>query len=228
MPYFESRKLAKRAANLFLLGLSLPSVLDINSSAPSEYLRAFNTLLGEYEAYQQMRSPDGTSASSLSRARIPQMFKRAAQASGKGRRTSSAADIGPPLGVTEHADQKPGFSGMGFNPSASLSFISGDQEFMSSEEYTYLLTPALPFDPDFFETFATLCNILIDCYTRILTLIPSPSSVSVGIGETFAKADARVRKIILSSVIKEFEDASRGGAKAEFAGFGKVLMGGLV
>jgi hypothetical protein len=24
------------------------------------------------------------------------------------------------------------------------------------EEYTYLLTPSLPFEPDFFETFATL------------------------------------------------------------------------
>lgn len=228
MPFFETRKLAKRAANLFLLGLSLPSVLDTNSSTPMEYLRALNTLLGEFEAYQQMRSPDGATASSLSRARIPQMFKRATQAGGKGRRTSSAADIGPPLGFSEHADQKSTFGGMGFNPPASFSFIAGDQEFMTSEEYTYLLTPALPFDPDFFETFATLCNILIDCYTRILTSIPSPSAVSSGIGETFAKADARVRKIILASVVKDFEDASRGGAKAEFAGFGKVLMGGLV
>ena len=49
-----------------------------------------------------------------------------------------------------------------------------------------------------------------------------------GTGELFAKADARLRKVIVSGIVKEFEDASRAGAKAEFAGLGKVVLGGLL
>ncbi|KAL2051556.1 hypothetical protein ABVK25_008218 [Lepraria finkii] len=105
---------------------------------------------------------------------------------------------------------------------------TSEQELLPGEEYTYMLTPSLPFDPDFFETFATLCDVLIDCYTRILGLISSPAMCAPGTGELFAKADARLRKVIVSGIVKEFEDASRAGAKAEFAGLGKVVLGGLM
>ena len=49
-----------------------------------------------------------------------------------------------------------------------------------------------------------------------------------GLGELFAKADARVRKVIVAGVVHEFEDASRQGAKSEMAGVGKVVLGGLI
>ena len=228
MPYFEAKKLARRATNYLLLGLSLPNILDLGSASPQEYLRALNTLLAEFESYQQIHSPDGNSSSSLSRAKIPQMFKRATHASAKGRRTSSAADIGLPIGSGDYGEQKLNNNGASLTTSTSLSFTIGDQDLMPGEDYIYLLTPTLPFDPDFFETFASLCDVLIDCYTRIVALISSPAVVTPGTGETFAKADARLRKILVANVVKEFEDASRSGTKNEFASLGKVLMGGLV
>ena len=40
MPYFDSRKLARRATNYLLLGLSLPTVIDLNSSNALEFLRS--------------------------------------------------------------------------------------------------------------------------------------------------------------------------------------------
>lgn len=230
MPYFDARKLARRATNYLLLGLSLPNILDMNATNVLEYLRALNALLVEFESYQQIHPPDGSSASSLSRARIPQMFKRATHVTGsKGRRTSSATDIGLPLATSDPADLKSmtgGGSLVGL--SSTSSFPVNDQELLPGEEYTHLITPSLPFDPDFFETFSTLCDVLIDCYTRIMSLVPSPSLCVPGVGETFIKADAKLRKIIVAGIVKEFEEASRGGAKSEITSISKVVLGGLM
>lgn len=227
IPFFEPKKLARRATNYLLLGLSLPNILDLNSANPQECLRALNALLVEFESYQQIHPPEGGSASSLSRARLPQMFKRATHASMKGRRTSSATDIGLPMNTSDPADLKAMTTGATAGSTAS-SFPASEQDLLPGEEYTHLLTPSLPFDPDFFETFATLCDVLIDCYTRIVGLIPSPAMCAPGTGEIFAKADAKLRKIIVAGIIKEFEEESRKGAKAEFAGLGKVVLGGLM
>jgi hypothetical protein len=113
--------------------------------------------------------------------------------------------------------------------SAITSFPSADSsDLLPGEEYSYLLTPSLPFDPDFFETFATLCDVLIDCYTRLVTLVSSPALCTAIIGEMFAKADAKLRKVMIAGVVREFEDASRSCAKSEIAGVGRVVLGGLL
>ncbi|KAL1873824.1 hypothetical protein VTK73DRAFT_739 [Phialemonium thermophilum] len=243
MPYFDSRKLARRATNYLLLGLSLPLVIDLNSSSPIEFLRSLNTLLTEFESFQSLHSENGSS-NSLSRARIPHMFRRAAPGS-KGRRTSSASAgtvaatndaNGYPL---ESADTRGGSSdsvlgngGAGGTTAAAaagmMNFAATETDLLPGEEYTHLLTPSLPFDPDFFETFATLCDMLIDCYTRLLSLIPTPRECTGSVHELFSKADGRVRKIIVQGVVKEFEDASRAGVRTEAANVGKVVLSGLM
>ncbi len=230
MPFFESKKLARRATNYLLLGLSLPTSLDLNASSALEYLRTLNALLLEFESYQQMHPPEGSSSSSsLSRARIPQMFKRATHAAGnKGRRTSSATEIGLPMHTSDPSDLKVMTNGgPATGPSTGPSFPTSEQELLPGEEYAHLLTPSLPFDPDFFETFATLCEMLIDCYTRIMGLVPSPAMCAPGVGEIFVKADSRIRKIMVMGIVKDLEEASRSGAKTELAGVSKVLLGGL-
>lgn len=91
--------------------------------------------------------------------------------------------------------------------------------------------PPLPFDPDFFETFATLCDVLIDAYSRVLSLVSTPQQCGAGVGESFLKADARVRKCVVGNVVKEFEEASRGGGlgiKGEIGGIGKLVLGGII
>ena len=229
MPAFESKKLARRATNYLLLGLSLPTVLDLNASNPLDYLRALNALLLEFETYQQIHPPDGSTSSSLSRARIPQMFKRAAHGGGaKGRRTSSATEIGLPMGSSDPSDLKSMTGSVMSSGSSASSFPVSEQDLLPGEEYAHLLTPSLPFDPDFFETFATLCDVLIDCYTRIMGLINSPMQCAPGVAEIFAKADTRLRKVMVSGIVKDFEDASRAGVKNEIAGIGKVVLGGLM
>jgi len=250
MPYFDSRKLARRATNYLLLGISLPTVIDLNSNTAAEFLRSLHTLLVEFEAFQTLHSESGATASSLSRARLPHMFRRAGPSIAKGRRSSNATSGGPalaldtglPLDLTDSgilsgstvslttaATNGSGTAGPPSIPPASvINFASSETDLLPGEEYTHLLTPSLPFDPDFFETFATLCDVLIDTYTRLLSLIPTPRECGGTVVDLFSKVDARVRKIIIQGVIKEFEDTSRAGVKGEVANVGKVVLGGLM
>jgi hypothetical protein len=228
LPYLDPRKTSRRAINYVMLGLSLPPILDLNST-PYEYLRTLNALLLEFESFQQARPPDGSS-STLTRARIPQMFRRATHAGNKTRRTSSAAEIGLPMQSSDPTDVKImiGSGAPVTAASAVTSFPTLDSsDLLPGEEYSYLLTPSLPFDPDFFETFATLCDVLIDCYSRLLTLVSSPAVCTGALGEIFSKTDAKLRKIIISGSVRDFEDASRSSAKNEITGISRVVLGGL-
>ncbi|KAK3359068.1 hypothetical protein B0T25DRAFT_600017 [Lasiosphaeria hispida] len=268
MPYFDSRKLARRATNYLLLGISLPTVTDLNSNSAVDFLRSLNTLLTEFDAFQALHSESGTTSSSLSRARIPHMFRRAGPIS-KGRRSSSATDAGygdgsldggnggvggtasstnlaglaagsstslasggggggTSAGAPLSAANSNGTTANSVPPASVINFAASETDLLPGEEYTHLLTPSLPFDPDFFETFATLCDVLIDTYTRLLSLVPTPRECGGSVAEMFTKVDSRVRKIIVQGVIKEFEDSSRAGVKAEVGNIGRVVLGGLM
>jgi hypothetical protein len=222
MPSFDPRKLARRATNYLLLGLSIPAVLDLNGLNPREFLKTLNALVAEFEAFQQIHPPDG---SSLSRGRVPQIFKRSTNSGSNGRRASSVADIGMPMG-SDRPDSNTIVSGGA--ASSSTSFPTPENDLLPGEEYTFLLMPSLPFDPDFYETFATLCDVLIDCYSKLLGLISSPRDCNPAAAEMFTKADGRVRKIIVQGMVKDFEDSSRSGVKSEVAGAAKVVLGGLL
>ncbi|KAB5572777.1 hypothetical protein GE09DRAFT_1100887 [Coniochaeta sp. 2T2.1] len=233
LPYFASPKLARRATNYLLLGLSLPAVIDLNSSTPLDFLRSLNTLLTEFDAFQSLHSDNNPSSSSLSRTRLPQMFKRATGGGvGKGRRSSSATEgLSYPLEQTADSNSNADGGYEYAQPQGSVinfSHSEANMDLLPGEEYTHLLTPSLPFDPDFFETFATLCDVLIDCYTRLLSLVTSPRECTALVGELFAKADGKVRKILVQGVVKEFEDGTRSGIKGEVANVGKVVLGGLM
>ena len=211
MPFFDPRKLARKATNYLLLGLSIPTINDLYSSSPIEFLRCLNALLSEFDAFQQLHSD------SASRARLPTMFRRPV---GKSRRSASVAEM--------HLDESHAFPTPGTSAPSVINFAASESDLLPGEEYTYLLTPSLPFDPDFFETFATLCDVLVDCYSRFLALVPTPRECSSPVAELFTKADAKMRKIIVQGVVKEFEDQSKGHVKTEVASIGKVVLGGLM
>ncbi|KAH7325703.1 hypothetical protein B0I35DRAFT_421015, partial [Stachybotrys elegans] len=219
MPYFDPRKLARKATNHLLLGLSLPTISDLYSSTPLEFLRCLNALLSEFDNFQQLH---GESSASLARARLPNMFRRPGV---KSRRSTSASDM-------SNGDDAPssaalGSGSLGSTTPSVMTFAASESDLLPGEEYVYLLTPSLPFEPDFFETFATLCDVLIDTYTKFLQLVPTPRDCSPPVAELFSKADARVRRILVQAVVKEFEDHSRSSAKSEVASIGKVVLGGL-
>lgn len=216
MPYFDPRKIGRKATNYLLLGVSLPTIVDLYSSTPLEFMRCLNSLLSEFDSFQQLHSDTSTS---LTRARLPNMFRRQG---GKSRRSTSAADM---HSLPEDTSPVPAASG----PAPPImNFAASETDLLPGEEYAYLLTPSLPFDPDYFETFATLCDVLIDCYSRFLVLVPTSKECTAPVAELFHKADARIRKLIVQGVVKEFEDHSRGHIKSEVANIGKVVLGGLM
>jgi hypothetical protein len=264
MPYFDPRKLGRRATNYLLLGISLPAVIDLNSSTPTDFLRSLNNLLTEFDAFQQIHTENGVAATSLTRARLPQMFRRAAAPVSKGRRSSSAAGRDAPesigIGYDSSSDLASSGGGGGgaangaaagpapgavvptgpagaaanapaaaaATPEGVMAFAASEVDLLPGEEYTYLLTPTLPFDPDFFETFATLCDVLIDTYSRLLSLVPTPRECGGAVGELFAKADSKIRKLFIQGAVREFEESARAGLKAEVASVGKVVLSGLM
>ena len=293
LPSCTPTKLSRRATNYILLGMSIPAVLDVHphyhpSNTPSnnaaiahEYLRSLLALLNEFDSYQQMHPTDGSSASSLSRARIPQMFKRNLT---RPRKSSGApvTDIGLPLQQTVSGPTIPeqpsstshshnASADQGYNPSfatssttlvhstsapattppitiqppsnttANFPTVSSfppplppdapNSTLLPSEwpsPYTHLLTPPLPFAPDFYTVFATLCDVLIDAYQRLMQLLSSPGICSPGISDLFNKVDSRLRKVMVGGIIREFENASREAAKKEMMGVQRVVLGGLM
>ncbi|KAI5302546.1 hypothetical protein KEM56_000599 [Ascosphaera pollenicola] len=290
MSYFEQSKLTRRANHFLVLGLSLPSILDLNNSCILDYLRALNALLLEFEAFQHARPPPNSnngnsSTSSLvaARMKIPNMFKRTGHAShsanpagssngGKRRTSSAAAEVGPPsltsspswsiqneqshgggdylssmasgrgsstttLAPSMSNVNSPGgeaatVSYNGVNTAAnsplksSSSYLGSGNASGAADQWNYLLTPGVPFETDFFQTFATLCDVLIASYNQLAMLTASPSSCTPMVGDLFAKADAKLKRIIVGGVVKEFEDVSRRQVKSELLGVSRIILAG--
>ena len=225
LPSLNPYKLGRRATNYWILGYSLPVLLDMNSNTPLEYLKALGGLLQEFETYQSLSGLDA-SGSSLSRGRVGQMFKSGiglGNRAGKGRRSSTVTDniSIDPQNATLLGLQRSGTDAS--SPQETSSPINP-----TGHEFTYLLTPHLPFEPDFMTTLATLCDTLVDAYSKLLELVPGPDACAQGVGEAFTKADKSIRKILISNVVREFEDHTRSGVKGEVAGLGKLVFGGLM
>jgi hypothetical protein len=224
MPSMHPQKLGRRSTSYFLLGYSLPALLELNSGSPMEYLKALIALLQEFETYQNISGTD-SAGNSLSRGRMGQMFKSGiglGKGSGKGRRSSTATDSF----ASEHTQSNsfPGFPSGGLgSPQEITSPVNA-----AGHDFQNLLTPSLPFDPDFGTTFATLCDTMIETYSNLLNLITTPEQCSPTVGEAFAKADKSVRKILVANVMREFEETTRNGIKGEVAGLGKLVLGGLM
>ncbi len=225
IPSMHPLKLGRRANNYLVLGYSLPAVLDLNSGSPLEYLKSLSALLQEFETYQSLSGID-SSGNSISKGRMGQMFKSGmglGNRSGKGRRASTATEG---LSITTTS---PDYRGL----PKSATEVTSPQEYpspvnASGHDFQHLVTPHLPFDADFATTYATLCDVLIDTYGRLLDLISSPDVCGPAVGEAFSKADKAIRKILVSNVLREFEDQTRANVKTEVAGLGKLVLGGLM
>lgn len=227
IPSMHPLKLGRRANNYLVLGYSLPALLDLNANSPLEYLKALSSLLHEFETYQSLSGFDA-SGNSISKGRMGAMFKSGmglGNRSSKARRASTATDsisittpspdyLGLPKSATE-ATSPQDFAPSPINPAAG-------------HDFQYLITPHLPFDMDFNTTYATLCDTLVDTYGKLMDLVYSPEVCGQAVGEAFGKADKAIRKILVSNVVREFEDSTRANVKGEVAGLGKLVLGGLM
>lgn len=223
IPSMHPMKTGRRANNYLVLGYSLPTLLDLNSGSPLEYLKALCALLQEFETYQTLTGFD-SSGNSLSRGRVGQMFKSGmglGNRAGKGRRSSAVTD--------SISIQNPELLGLPKSTADATSPLEAPSPISpSGHEFQHLVTPHLPFDPDFNTTYATLCDTLIDTYAKLMDLVSTPDLCGPAMGDAFSKADKAIRKILVSNIVREFEDNTRATVKGEVAGLGKLVLGGLM
>lgn len=221
IPSMHPLKLGRRATNYFVLGYSLPALLDLNSGSPLEYLRSLASLLQEFEQYQNLMGMD-SSGNSLGKGRMQTMFKMANRQH-KPRRSSAAQDAITPLGHDLLGLPKSAGSDAASPMETSPSPISP-----GGHEFQYLVTPHLPFDPDFTQIYSTLCDTLVDTYAKLIDLVSSPDTCSPAVGDWFTKVDKTLRKVLMSGVVQEFAENTKSTAKSEVAGLGKLVLGGLM
>ncbi|CAG8436057.1 749_t:CDS:10 [Ambispora gerdemannii] len=96
-----------------------------------------------------------------------------------------------------------------------------DASFQESGEYTYLFVPNIPFELDYFQTFYTLCDILVEIYHKFL--IDTANLWSGSFVESVTKVDGRFKKII-SSVTKDIDQLARNAIKEELRSIDSMIM----
>lgn len=69
---------------------------------------------------------------------------------------------------------------------------------------------------------------MIDTYQRLLQIIHSPSACNATTMELFNKTDARIRRVMVGGIIKEFGDAAKDNARKELSGVQKIVLGPLM
>lgn len=226
LPYYRKDRLVRRTTALFHLGFSLHNVLDYNSHGLFEYIRTFAALMSDFESYTSNHPVESTS--SLSKGRFPGFGRRVTHgASGaRGRRGSAPHEIGMPIGSSSDPNELAPHSSAPLPTASNLS--NSDPDLLPSEKYHHLTAPSLAFDLDFFVIWDDMSNTLIQCYSRLTDLLSSPSVVTPGVVEHFAKMDSRVKKLVLGGPIREMEDWARREVRGQIAGVAKMALAGLI
>ncbi|RMZ80388.1 hypothetical protein DV738_g2815, partial [Chaetothyriales sp. CBS 135597] len=199
LPSYSPSRLSRRATNYMLLGMSIPALLDLYPLPhPSNQPAAKANLAAEYLRALLALLTEFEA--------FQQLHPTDGSSSSSLTRAPGHATFPPP----PPADA----------PNSLLLPNEGP--------YSHLLTPPLPFAPDFFVVFATLCDVLIDAYQRLQQLLCSPAICTPALSDSFSKVDARLRKVMVAGIVREFETASREAARREIVGLQRVVLGGLM
>lgn len=98
-------------------------------------------------------------------------------------RDSSASMISGSIGGSSFSSGVTSINGNHFNSLPSTSVISGGNNgnganLIQTKEFPHLMICHLPFTPDMYETFMTLCEALIEAYRRINTFLQIPNTAT--------------------------------------------------
>ncbi|KAK9470733.1 uncharacterized protein V1510DRAFT_422322 [Dipodascopsis tothii] len=97
---------------------------------------------------------------------------------------------------------------------------------VAETEFTYLMTPYLPFELNFLETVVTLCDVLVNMYVRIQDLLLSEENyLPSAIGDSFIRMDTKVKKLIVTPLINDIEEMCRRNVRNEVNDLEHVVMG---
>ncbi|KAK9454825.1 hypothetical protein V1511DRAFT_501069 [Dipodascopsis uninucleata] len=147
--YSDYEKLGKRAMSALVLGVSLSNLMKYDN--PSEFLRSFDLLLNEYDAFINQKE-----------------------------RTKRNRTRGNRL-----------------------------RKFSEMEHFSHISMPFIPFDLDLVEVMISSCDMLVEIYSKLASIISDSSSLpSIAVYESFTKIDTRIRKLVLEPLFGEYETAA--------------------
>lgn len=174
-----------------------------------DYLRTFHNLLKEYETLiGTTESSSKNKIAGVGRRLFRSRLKSADHAEyintgNNGKTTSSSTSKGRPLSASAVSSSHGG----GITPASPL-FLSHH-----NHDFHHLTLYQLPFVPDVYETFLSLCEILIECYKQIHTLIQQEGHTSMQAQqesyELLVKIDDKIKKQFISPTVKDIDSLSR-------------------
>uniref|UniRef100_A0A060T977 ARAD1C41712p n=1 Tax=Blastobotrys adeninivorans TaxID=409370 RepID=A0A060T977_BLAAD len=182
----------------FYLGGSLQSILDMDFTSLSDYLRALHTLMKEYETLiGAMDSPPKNKIAGVGR----RLF-RSRMKSGE---FSPMGHSGP----SSPTESRPRPKSQSLHPQQStVSSISSTGSEKNYRDFIYLKVFHLPFVPDVYETFLSLCETLTSVYRKLWHLVGS-GPVSPEHHEIICKIDDKIRRHLINPTIKDVDALSR-------------------
>lgn len=207
----EPTALLTSSAHYFYLGGSLPLLVSKSESSLNEFLKQLLLLLKEYD---NLRAPPSGDVSrnkisgvgrKLFRSRksdtnIEPVKSRASSISGP----SSIPPLSPVLG-----------SNGPVSPTASIS---------GSNDYLYLNIFHLPFTPDIYQTFLSLCDSLIYTYRHIEDYLDNYQNLTPENYDLLCKVDHRINKYFINPTVKEIDSLSRSLIYEETSKLGARLV----
>ncbi|KAI9287362.1 hypothetical protein BC943DRAFT_358616 [Umbelopsis sp. AD052] len=87
-----------------------------------------------------------------------------------------------------------------------------DHSYIDDGEYTHLITPNVPFELDYIQTFFTLFDLLAEAYHKLL--VGTESLCTQSFCEQVLKCDSKLKKIV-SMITKELDALARNAIKEE-------------
>ncbi|PWY99757.1 hypothetical protein BCV70DRAFT_211992 [Testicularia cyperi] len=153
---FDNDRMKKRTVRYLLLGLSLSGILEITN--PSDMARAIVSLTNELDNLTDdtvvaLTAGAGTTSQSTQRNKMRSFFK-------SGNKTLKRA-------AATQAISEFGFGDSTAGPSSS---------FAHPDQASYLMTPNIPMQLDFFQVFFTLCDMLTEVYHKMLSFLPKDAT----------------------------------------------------
>ncbi|PWN47539.1 hypothetical protein IE53DRAFT_245260 [Violaceomyces palustris] len=155
---FDHEKMRKRTMRYTLLGLSLSSILEISTA--QDMSKAILSLIQELD-----NLPDD---SFNNKPRMKSFFK----SSTKTLKRSAANQALSDFSVHDGSSSSIGI-GMGIGVGGGMGVAPNMGSVNTGADYSYLVSPNIPFQLDFFQTFFTLCDAICEVYHKMISFLGS-------------------------------------------------------
>jgi hypothetical protein len=195
------------AVHYFYLGGSINHLMEMDHLSLLDYVKMLLALIKEYETLTG--TADATPKNKI--AGVGRRLFRPRMKSGD----HSSHILGDGASIISSYSGGSSNNGNGGGSRSRLSSFSHNHmttnnNTQSTTEFQHLKVYHLPFIPDVYETFVSLCETLIEAFKYVNTLVESaPPAIYHESYETLCKVDEKIRKNVIMPTVKDIDSLSR-------------------